>query len=129
MKRNYLILGFIFMIIAASFIFLSDNRSSKPDVETLREQHKMALENSPYINTKKLTKQERIDLSLPPNAYNEQVWDLTMDPSTGRPMLERLAELQDKLIKERQANRGVGGDNNNPWIDRGPNNVGEEREV
>ena len=52
------------------------------------------------------------------------MWELTMDPSTGRPMSERVFEIQQQLKYERETTRGVGGDNNNPWIDRGPNNIG-----
>jgi len=63
-------------------------------------------------------------MGLPPNAYNERMWELTLDPSTGRPMPERVLELQQKLRLQRENYRGVGGDSNNPWVDRGPNNIG-----
>ncbi|MCB0447488.1 MAG: glycosyl hydrolase, partial [Gelidibacter sp.] len=58
-------------------------------------------------------------------AFNEQMWELNMDPATGKPMPERVMELQAELRAQRSAlNRGVGGDSNNPWIDRGPNDQG-----
>lgn len=63
-------------------------------------------------------------IGLPPNAYNERMWELTLDPQTGRPMPERILELQQKLKLQRETSRGVGGDNNNAWVDRGPNNQG-----
>ena len=52
------------------------------------------------------------------------MWELTMDPSTGRPMPERLEAIQAQLKQERLLNRAGGGDASYPWIDRGPNNVG-----
>jgi len=65
-----------------------------------------------------------LEIGLPPNAYNERMWELTLDPQTGRPMPERILELQQKLKLQRETSRGVGGDNNNVWVDRGPNNQG-----
>ena len=47
-----------------------------------------------------------------------------MDPSSGRPMPERLFATQQELISQRALSRGVGGEDANPWIDRGPNNQG-----
>lgn len=36
-------------------------------------------------------------MGLPPNAYNERMWELTIDPQTGRPIPERVLELKQKL--------------------------------
>ncbi len=104
--------------------FFTDQPQIDPEIEELRAKHKMALENSPFKETKTLPREERKKLGIPPNAYNEEVWELTMDPNLGRPAPERLWEVQMSLKRERDNNRGVGGDNNNPWVDRGPNNVG-----
>jgi hypothetical protein len=95
----------------------------KSDVERLREKHQSFLENSPFKETKNLSKEERKALSLPPNAYYEQKWELSMDPSTGRPMPERVDKLQQELRQQR-LNRGGGGDDFSPWVERGPNNIG-----
>jgi hypothetical protein len=92
--------------------------------EELRAKHASFLENSPYKETQKLSRTERKALGLPPNAYNEQLWELNMDPSTGRPMPERLQVIQQELITQRALTRGAGGENANPWVDRGPNNQG-----
>src|SRR5690606_31563972 len=94
------------------------------DVENLRKKHQHFLDNSPYKDVKNLSRKERKALGLPPNAYNDQVFELTMDPNTGRPMLEHLEAIQKELIENRVLARGVGGQASMPWIDRGPNNQG-----
>ena len=105
------------MLALALFYFISNSNEINP-TEKLREQHRIALENSPFKDTKELSKKERKKLALPPNAYNEQMWDLTLDPATGRPMPERVSKLQENLRKMEPNTRGVGGDLNNPWISR-----------
>tara|TARA_R110001632_G_scaffold111825_3_gene222670 strand:- start:513 stop:3302 length:2790 start_codon:yes stop_codon:yes gene_type:complete len=95
----------------------------KSETEKLRERHQSFLDNSPFEETKTLSRQERKDKGLPPNAYYEQMWELTLDPRTGRPMPERIERLQQDLKNQRNA-EGGGGDTSNPWLDRGPNNIG-----
>ena len=124
MKQKHFLLSFILVAVACTFYFLSNDTEQEITGEELRAKHKQALENSPYKKTKLMSKEERKSLGLPPNAYNEELWELTMDPQTGRPMPERLFEVQDELKLQRENQRGVGGDGNNPWIDRGPNNIG-----
>lgn len=96
----------------------------KSEIEKLRDKHQSYLDNSPFKDTQMLPKEERKKLGLPPNAYNEQMWELTLDPNTGRPMPEKVMKLQQELRGQRVANRGGGGDNFSPWVDRGPNNIG-----
>lgn len=96
----------------------------KSDSEKLRELHAYHLENHPFKKTMKLSKKERLKLGLPPNAYNEQMWELTMDPRTGRPMPEKSLQLQLELRQQRALEKGGAGDDTNPWVDRGPNNIG-----
>lgn len=120
MKRKQVI-TFVLMMICGT-IYLG--KYHKSDAERLRDQHQYFLENSPFKKTKYLSKKERIGLGLPPNAYNEQMWELTMDPNTGRPMPERVDKLQQELRNNRLDNRGGGGDDYNAWVDRGPNNIG-----
>jgi len=114
------LLGMISLVALTVFYLLSTH---KTESEKLRELHRSHLENSPFRNTKRLSKSERKLKGLPPNGYYEQKWELTMNPSIGRPMPEKLAELQQKLKEERKSNRG-GGDTAHPWVDRGPNNIG-----
>lgn len=123
MKQKHIFLPLILIVFFAAFFLFQVESSIDKDAEYLRAQHKIALENSPFKTTKNLSKAERKAMALPPNAYNEQLWELTLDPQTGRPMPERVLALQEELKIQRQT-RGVGGDSNNPWIDRGPNNIG-----
>jgi len=123
MKKKLSILLFSIAIVFL-FKFSYETLKTDDDVKQLRKQHQSYLNNNPYKETKGLSKKERKELGLPPNAYNEQVWELTLDPKTGRPMPERLMEIQEQLKQQRTSKRGVGGDSFNPWVDRGPNNVG-----
>ncbi|OUS01379.1 hypothetical protein A9Q86_06230 [Flavobacteriales bacterium 33_180_T64] len=124
MKRKLLALVSIVTLSIVAVVLIKSNSENNDAVEELRQQHISHLKNSPFIESLKLTRAERKAQGLPPNAYNEQLWELTMDPVTGRPMPERVLELQEELRAQRDVSRGVGGDGANPWIDRGPNNQG-----
>ncbi|MEW7280637.1 GEVED domain-containing protein [Aquimarina sp. 2201CG1-2-11] len=111
-------------------IFSTLKTANKKDVQVntadeiacIREQHMEYLNNSPYKDIKNLSKKERRALRLPPDRYYEQLWELSMNPATGRPEPEKLTALRKQLGK-RTAQR-VPGEANNPWVERGPNNVG-----
>ena len=121
-----ILLAFSSIVFLATVAILVYNTKINEDipVEKLRKKHEEFLANSPFKETQKLSRAERKAMGLPPNAYNEQMWELTMDPATGRPMPERVMELQRELRENRAFSRGVGGDSSNPWIGRGPNNQG-----
>lgn len=122
MKNRLLIIAAVMLLSLVAVISL--NSKEEDAITKLREQHQSFLDKSPFKETQKLTRSERKAMGLPPNAYNEQMWELTMDPSTGRPMPERTLALQEQLRQEQVLNRGVGGESSNPWVDRGPNNQG-----
>ncbi|WP_047548578.1 T9SS type A sorting domain-containing protein [Psychroserpens sp. Hel_I_66] len=123
MKRKLLVFtSLLALLLIFGLVFKTS--SQKDDTEALREKHTSFLENSPFKETQKLSRKERKAMGLPPNAYNEQLWELTMNPALGRPTPEVALAIQEELKAEREALRGVGGDNSNPWIDRGPNNQG-----
>ena len=125
MKKKLLIFTSIVIVSSVAILLLNNNTEEQDAIAKLRQQHEEYLENSPFKETKMLPRAERKALGLPPNAYNEQMWELTMDPATGKPMPERVMTVQAELRSQRSAlNRGVGGDANNPWIDRGPNDQG-----
>lgn len=101
----------------------------KPSKETiaLRQKHANFLKNSPYRITKTYSKKESLAMGLPPNKYYEQNWELTMNPETGRPDTDKLEALRKQLESEKTnapQNRNPGDLANNPWIERGPTNVG-----
>lgn len=122
-KRTLTIISLLALLLV-TIVTINLNNTSSDEVQKLRDQHAQHLENSPFKETQKLSRKERKAMGLPPNAYYEQLWELTMDPSTGRPMPERVLALQDDLREQRAQLRGVGGENANPWVDRGPNNQG-----
>lgn len=122
MKKKLLITSGVFGIL---ILMLSCSESTqKTEIEKLREKHQTFLDNSPFKETQILSKKDRKALAIPPNAYYEQLWELTMDPNTGRPMPERLDAIQAQLNDQRSFRRDVGGESSNPWINRGPNNQG-----
>jgi hypothetical protein len=102
----------------------------KPDAKTieLRKKHEQFLKNSPFKKTLKLSEDERMELGLPPNKYFEMEWELTMNPETGRPDVEKLALVRKLLQIERKQDlengRTPGDAADNNWVERGPNNVG-----
>ena len=105
-------------------------------IEDKRAIHMEKLNNSPFKDLQKLSKAERRNIELPPNSYYEKMWELSMNPLTGRPEVEDLFRLQKTLrdaekIDERQSTvagarrSAVPGENEQmKWIQRGPVNVG-----
>ncbi len=96
-------------------------------IVNLRKKHADFLKNSPFKITKTYTKQQSKALGLPPNKYFEENWELTMNPETGRPDVEKLAALRKQLQSDKAnspQNRNPGDAIDNNWIERGPTNVG-----
>ncbi|TYA52424.1 T9SS type A sorting domain-containing protein [Formosa maritima] len=131
-KFSLLIFGVLLVSLFTLFVIknnnISTNEESLVSVEELKQKHKENLEKSPFTESLKLSKEERKANGLPPNKYNEEMWELTMNPALGRPTPEKVAELQRQLLEERRQdllNGRVPGDAiDNGWLERGPNNVG-----
>ena len=103
--------------------------SDKPSSETenLRLKHQEFLEKHLFKKEFLMSKSERKAEGLPPNKYFEQDWALTANPELGRPTGENLSKIREELEKNRQQallNRTPGDGADNPWVERGPNNVG-----
>lgn len=111
-----------FFLVLFAFIF---EYSHTDNIESLRELHQINLNNSPFKHTKKLSKSERKELKLPPNPYNNRIWELTMDPVLGRPRTENLFKIQEDLEGlEKIRVAGVPGENPDmAWVPRGPTNI------
>ncbi len=107
-------------ILISGFLLISKDNVTV----VLREKHIAFLKESPFQKTLKLTKEERKARSLPPNKYFEREWELTMNPATGEPEPQKVLELQAKLSKSTISRKSPGDAVDNPWIERGPNNVG-----
>ena len=118
--KKYLLL----LAITGLFFTSCSTGNRKKEVERLRQKHAAFLEKSPFKHTKTLSKAERKALGLPPNPYFERQWELTMNPELGRPTPEKLLALQKTIRENRNTYRSVPGLFTNPWIQRGPGNVG-----
>ena len=88
------------------------------------ELHQFYLNNSPYKDTKHLNKLDRFEQGLPPDRFNEEIYDLTMDPSTGVPNYSSKLQVQQQLKERSRFRVGAvpGQDTATPWYTIGPNN-------
>lgn len=109
---------------ALSYTFLSNETENNSQVTTLQEKHANFLANSPFKENKMLSRKDRKAKGLPPNAYNEQKWELTMNPSLGRPTPENLPRIEREIEQFDLQERTPGDAIDNTWQERGPNNIG-----
>ena len=135
----------VFSLLSDNDLFLIKKNSklnfveSSKDFLSPRELHAYYLNNSKFKNTKGLSRKDRKSLGLPPNAYFERFYELTMNPLLGYPTTSKKIKLQDSLINLRfnrdnknklQLSGKAPGENvgigeiSNDWISIGPNNVG-----
>jgi len=105
------------------FGLFSCSTGNNHSTELLRKQHEQFLSNSPFNRTLSMSKKERKEAGLPPNMYFERQWELTINPKTGRPTPEKLIDIR-KKISNRRNNKNYNSIFSNPWIERGPGNVG-----
>ena len=68
---------------------------------TPEELHQYYLENSPYKETKNLSKKERFKRGLPSNQFHEQLYELTINPTTGVPEYESKVRIQRELEQDK----------------------------
>ncbi|MFK7750611.1 MAG: T9SS type A sorting domain-containing protein [Kordia sp.] len=104
--------------------FVSKEKESVITSITPQEKHANFLADSPFKETQKLTRTARKAKGLPPNAYNEQRWELTMNPSLGRPTPENIQEIERQIEQFNLQGRAPGDAIDNTWEERGPNNIG-----
>ena len=97
MKRKLLVVTSLLAISLIAFLIVTSNSNENSAIEDLQKQHASYLENSPFKETQHLSRTERKAMGLPPNAFNEQLWELTMNPSTGRPMPELALTTQEEF--------------------------------
>ncbi len=92
-------------------------------VSEVEKNYSTFLEEHPFRETTRMSKEERLEKKLPPNKYYEQEWLYTSDPQLLRPTPERVLELQ-KRLKNDPGMLAPVGDPTNAWEERGPDNVG-----
>ncbi|MGC6523711.1 MAG: WD40/YVTN/BNR-like repeat-containing protein, partial [Flavobacteriaceae bacterium] len=120
--NNFLFKGLFF--IGLLFMLPRDSWTSK-------EKHRIFLDNSTFKFSKNLSKKQRLAAGLPPNTYNERVYELTMNPRLGYPTSEKLIAVQNNLKEIRKkakagelTARAPGETASNSWQSVGPNNAG-----
>ena len=91
-KKYFIIIASIFSIFLNFF-----NCAKKTDVELIKERHSEFIQNHKYNNSASLTKKERKDKGLPPNAYYEQEYLNEINPYTGITHKENVFALQKEL--------------------------------
>ncbi|MDC1324452.1 T9SS type A sorting domain-containing protein [Flavobacteriaceae bacterium] len=123
MKKKYTLVAFLGALLSISLYFSLAEDKATLQVEVLRTQHQYFLDNSPFKESQKLSRDERKAQGLPPNSFNERLWDLTLDPALGRPANERLMETQ-KQLREAYSSNGASQRFINNWEERGPENLG-----
>lgn len=106
---------------------LIEKEKQSSEIEALRAKHQEMLDKQLFKKTFLMSKSERKAEGLPPNKYFEQDYALTANPALGRPTGENLSEIRlqlENVRNEALANRTPGDGADNPWVERGPNNVG-----
>ena len=126
MKKKLLIGSSIFfglVLVALLLLKLQKAPVESSNTNDIVKIHKENLESSPFKETLKLSKAERKALKIPPNRYFEEMYELTMNPITGRPDFENLRRVREQMLSQ-LSNRVPGDGIDNDWESRGPNNVG-----
>lgn len=113
----------ILLSIAIGLAFLYYKVNTKSELEKKKSQYEKFIEEHPFNTSMYLTKKERWARGLPPNAYFEQEYLNEINPNTGRTYPENIFKIQ-KELNSLHTLRKSPGDNSNPWVERGPNNVG-----
>lgn len=129
MKKITLPLLIIALIGCALYFSLSNN-STETLMDQKRKKHEKFLAESPFNETKNLSKSERKKLGLPPNAFYEREWELTLNPEIGSPTPYQVD--MEKIYNEALVdNLGklTPGNANSPWIERGPLDIGGRTHV
>ncbi|AGC76904.1 putative secreted protein (Por secretion system target) [Nonlabens dokdonensis] len=122
MKKRFVYAG-LALITAAIAGCNEISREKELSTKEAREMHQAFVENSPFKETKNLSRKERKELSLPPNSYNERMWELTMNPRLGFPTPYEVALIDTNILKS------APGSSTRPWEERGPSNVGGRTRV
>jgi chitodextrinase len=125
-KRNvrFMIGGIAAVALASIVTVKAIDHYEAEKIAEKRRIHKEFMDNSPFKESLTWGKKERKQKGLPPNKYFEQLWELTIDPATGKLNDGNLTLLREELVKQRALQNRVPGDGSNAWEERGPNNVG-----
>ena len=118
---------YVFIILFCGFL-VYNSFFKKSELEKAKEQYAKLLKNHPFNTKSKLSKKERIDGGVPPNEYLAEQYLLSINPYTGKSHPENLYKVQQELKELRKLQQRTPGDAiDNKWIERGPNNVGKNK--
>ena len=131
-KRIYIVLSAF--LISAVYVLINEKTgvTVSHEIVDLREKHAQFLKNKPPKANSALTRKEKIKNGIPPNEYYEQYAYLTMNPALGYPEPHKIHDLQKKLAAQKHRHKpqkAPGEKGDNPWRERGPNNVGGRTRV
>ena len=118
-----ILLAFITVVSIAFIYNYSTQKTTLSKTELLRKKHATYLEQHEFTKRDNISKKERKAQGLPPNAYFEQEFLNEINPTTGKTHKENVFRLQ-KQLDEQRASQRVPGEASNPWVERGPRNVG-----
>lgn len=127
-KVRFMIGGFALIVLSSIVTVKMIDKYESQKIQEKRKVHSEFLENSPYKESLSWDKKVRKKNGLPPNKYFEQMWELTINPATGKLDDGKLTLLREQLLQDRMNNRNP-GDAANAWEERGPNNVGGRTRV
>ena len=122
-KKLTFFAGILLLISVGTLFFLNNEQNSELTIEQQREAHAKIIANSPFKESLTWDKKKRKKEGLPPNRYFEQMWELTVNPSTGKLDDGELTLLRQQLELDRIAGRNP-GEAGNDWDERGPNDIG-----
>ncbi|MFQ3350110.1 MAG: hypothetical protein ACI87X_000903, partial [Candidatus Arcticimaribacter sp.] len=117
--KNPFLLNLLMILSMGLFVFVMDEGMNP------KELHQHFLENSPFKEDIVLNKKERLAKGLPPNKFNEQIYDLTIDPATGEHNYESKLDVQEQIQRDIYSDRyAVPGQSvSTPWYEIGPKNA------
>lgn len=124
MKKTIIFSSIAIITVLVAYVFVNQEEELT-EIEKLRKQHKEFVLHSPYKDTKNLSRAERKALSMPPNAYYDREYELTMNPQLGYPTPYIPQYVDVSLVQA----KGLPGNGNATWTERGPINVGGRTRV
>ncbi len=119
-------IAIVCVVVLGIFLVVNNSPTKK---EKAVAKHMEFIKTHPYSKSIQLSKKERISQALPPNKYFEQMELWQMNPTTGRTHREHIFKVQRDLKNQRLTNRAPGDAQDNPWVERGPTNVGGRTRV
>ena len=101
-KKLRILLGGITALLLAigifTFVTSTKDTHETQTIEQQRVTHAKLIENSPFKETLTWDKKKRKQAGLPPNRYFEQMWELSINPSTGKLDNDGLNIIRENLI-------------------------------